>query len=254
MKKIDYIFILCIMGYFFMTILQKEIIFIVFLFYYLNSFLNEIKLNKSFMFMLLSFNSIPNLFEINYIASKKIDDNINMQKLLCPMMQNNCLSYSHIANKIYNAYIIIGSSKRNYSENSYNIDFYGNIHYSDAKNLIIKNREIYLDNKVWSDISIKNKTIYLPLSKEDIIMYNYSWLKNYALSELKNNSNKCIYLMMGTQNKWSSYRKVLIKELESNNSYQCIKSINDMNGLLEDYNVSSSELLKRLKDIKCYQI
>ena len=117
-------------------------------------------------------------------------------------------------------------------------------------------RSIYRFNKYLSNLDIRNKTIFLPQSKEDLVIYNYSIFKDLVFEDIMKNENKCKLLIYGAQNGWNSYKEELIKQLEKDNN-ECISNLLDIetphDEKLINKEESKKDLLLFLKGVK-YEI
>lgn len=102
-------------------------------------------------------------------------------------------------------------------------------------------RTIYNINNYLSKIDIRNKTIFIPNSAEEIIFYNYKIFKDYALEKINGNLNECELLLYGSQNGWFNYRNKLITKLKNDSNNSCIESLEKD---LPKYNILLEEKIK----------
>lgn len=84
------------------------------------------------------------------------------------------------------------------------------------------------------------KSFYIPLSYEDVVIYNYASVKDIVLEHIKTQDNACEILMYGAQNGWDSYRQELVNQLEKN--LNCIISLN------KKFNFNNSQYIQQLND------
>lgn len=178
---------------------------------------------------------LSEIIAYNYLSKIKQTNNnykkASITKSLCYYTQNNCFFYY----KEHFKYKAIGSENNIY-KGVLNISDY------DKKEKVSMNK--YITEK-----SIFNKVIFIPLSKEDLITYDYVWFKNYALEGLESNENECKLLLYGSQNGWKEYTKRLIKKLEHDTDNKCIKSIESYGYMEDNYDSDKKEMLTFLKEL-----
>ena len=186
----------------------------------------SILITPSLMFQNISFYEYKKInnfeFKINKYLKEEKDDFL-IARYMCYFEYDNC-EYSFI-NKNKPAYY-----------NAIN----GNIYH-----ISYDKRSIYRFNKYLSNLDIRNKTIFLPQSKEDLVIYNYSIFKDLVFEDIMKNENKCKLLIYGAQNGWNSYKEELIKQLEKDNN-ECISNLLDIETPHDEKLINKEESKKDL--------
>lgn len=144
---------------------------------------------------------------------------------------NKCQLYTVFCNSIENIKEGTGSTSSNYLQTSISqkayFDNYGNV-YKIVKNTGIDSKRYKYDyNQAISKKDITLKTIFIPFSKEDFIIYNYYFFRSYALENLS--EKKCKLLFYGTKNGWVEYKNRLLEELKNDKNNLCISDLENYN-------------------------